>query len=213
MALEKISLVATILHTREEQESYAREMMEEEMLQGWKGLTTEARDLCELVGLPDVTGKYIGRKEVKEAVMLHNLKVVKQELAGLGKTKELSKIDLRKIQEFMLEKSLADSRMEVLWLTNMFDSRATMKGRYSKGDIFCPHCKEGKEFRISENPQHWMTCDAYLEFRQGTDPELIQKDRPAFLRRVVERRKELEADLRKSCLPEKGGGRKDGARG
>ena len=122
---------------------------------------------------------------------------MKQELAGLGKTKELSKIDIRKMQEFMFEKSLADSRMEVLWLTNMFDTRSTMKGRDRKDDIFCPHCKEGKELRKLENPQHWMSCEAYVEFRQGTDPELMQKDRPAFLRRVVERRKELEAELRK----------------
>ena len=39
-----------------------------------------------------------------------DVKKVKQELVGLGKTKKLSKIYLQKMQEFIFEKSLADSR-------------------------------------------------------------------------------------------------------
>ena len=42
-----------------------------------------------------------------------------------------------------------------------------------------------------------MTCRAYENLRNGSDPELVQKDRPAFLRKVIDRRKELEAELRK----------------
>ena len=77
--------------------------------------------------------------------------------------------------------------MEVLWLTNMFDSRSTMKRGYRKDDIFCPHCKEGKELRKLENHQHLMSCEAYVEFRAYPEGP--------------------------SCLPEKGGGEKEGARG
>ena len=66
----------------------------------------------------------------------------------------------------------------------------------SKDDIFCLYCKEGKKQNIRENPQYWMPWDAYLDLRVCKDPELIQKDRPDFLRKVLEKRKELEADLK-----------------
>ena len=124
----------------------------EEREQGWKGLTSEVKALCQLVGLPDANDKYIHRDEIKKAVMYHNMKIVKQELEGLKKTKPLSCKDLSQMQPFMFEKSLADSRMEVLWLTNMLDTRATMKGKYGKDDIYCPHCPEGRQdqLKISE---------------------------------------------------------------
>ena len=101
------------------------------------------------------------------------------------------------MQPFMLEKSLANGRLEFLWLTNMLDSRSTMRGKYNKDDIYCPHCPEGKQMKIIETPQHFMSCVMYQDLRLGIDPELILKDRPGFLRKVIERRKELEAELRK----------------
>ena len=60
---------------------------------------------------PLATQQHIHRKEVKEVDMFHNLKVVKQELASLGKTRELIKLDLRQMQKFMLEEPLANSRL------------------------------------------------------------------------------------------------------
>ena len=35
-----------------------------------------------------------------------------------------------------------------------------------------------------------------MELRQGIDPELVQRDRPGFLRAVIEKRKGLEKSLR-----------------
>ena len=197
VAMEKVCLVTTILFVREEQENYAREMLKEELMQGWKGLGAEVKEICKLYGLPDATEKYIYREEIKKAVLYHNLKIVKEELAGLEKTRALSSKDLREMQPFMLEKSLANGRLEFLWLTNMLDSRSTMKGKYNKDDIYCPHCPEGKQMNILETPQHWMICVIYQDLRLGIDPELILTDRPGFLRKVIEKRKELEADLRK----------------
>ena len=56
-----ISLVATILHRREE-----------EVAMGWEGLTKKAEELCDMVGLASVLKKYFHRKEIKQAMSFHH---------------------------------------------------------------------------------------------------------------------------------------------
>ena len=94
----------------------------------------------------------------------------------------------------MLDKSLENAKLEVLWLTHMFDTRTMMKGKY-KEPYTCPHCTEGKIFGSLESPLHLLQCNAYLELRIGINPESVQKERPGYLRKGILERKELEAKL------------------
>ena len=94
---------------------------------------------------------------------------------------------------YMLEKSLEDSRLEFLWLTDMLDSRTTMSKKYNSP--YCPHCAAGQVLGAVESPDHWMTCEAYREYRDGINPELVQKDRVSYLRKVLKKRKELKRKL------------------
>ena len=71
----------------------------------------------------------------------------------------------------------------------------TMKSKY-KEPYTCPHCSDGLEAGTIESPLHLMSCNAYEDFRQGIDPELDQKEMPGYLRKVISRRKELEAKLK-----------------
>ena len=98
----------------------------------------------------------------------------------------------------MKEKSLENSRIEVLWLTNMMDTRSTMKGKYSNYN--CPHCEDGQRNGIIETPSHLMHCQAYSDLRQGINPEEDQLDRPGYLRGVISRRKELESKLERAII-------------
>ena len=59
--LEKICIVSRLLHTREEQENVAREVLQEQLQQGWPGLCQEVQEICLRVGLPDVTKEHIHR--------------------------------------------------------------------------------------------------------------------------------------------------------
>ena len=104
-------------------------------------------------------------------------------------------MDTGTMQSFMLEKSLENSRMEVLWLTDMLDTRTTMKAKYNK-QYHCPHCSDGRESGTLESPSHLMECQAYVGLRQGINPELVRQDRPGYLRRVIAKRKDLEAKLK-----------------
>ena len=85
--------------------------------------------------------------------------------------------------------------MEVLWLTDMIDTRSTMKGKYNK-KYTCPHCQEGRDLGTIETPTHLMSCQAYLNLREGINPDEDFKDRAGYLREVIARRKELESKLR-----------------
>ena len=93
----------------------------------------------------------------------------------------------------MNDKSIENARIEILSLTNMIDTRTSMKGKYKKYN--CPHCREGIDEAMLESSQHLMHCETYLDMRSGINPELGQLDRPGYLGNVIKRRKELESKL------------------
>ena len=51
---------------------------------------------------------------------------------------------------------------------------------------------------VPESPVHWLQCLAYRDLREGSDPELVRKDRQQYLRLVIDRRKKLEERLRET---------------
>ena len=94
----------------------------------------------------------------------------------------------------MKDKSLENLRMAILWLTNMIDTRTTMKGKYRHG-YNCPHCEEGVSKGTLESTGHLIQCQAYVDLRHGINQYCIQCDRAVYLRKVIARKKELEAKL------------------
>ena len=187
------NLTTTILHNRDDQ-NYAKEILKEEIFQGWAGITKEVQTICREMGLPDATKQYVSRGEIRKAMSYHNLATIKKEMEGKSKCDQICNKDFRQMQGFMKEKSLENSRIEVSWLTNMMDTRSTMKGKYSKYN--CPHCEDGQSNGILETHLHLMHCQAYIDLRQGINPEEDQLDRPEYLRGVISRRKELESKLK-----------------
>ena len=164
---EQICLVSKILH-RTDKDNYCRLILEEQTYMGWDGLAKEAAEVCIKVGLPDVRKVDIPRQKVKEAVLYFSVKEVKQEMNST-KYKKLDKIkylDCRTMQSYMKDKSLEDSRMEFLWLTDMLDTRTTMPGRYG-GRRTCPHSPGGREGGQEESPNHLLFCEAYSGLRTG----------------------------------------------
>ena len=197
--LEKVCIVARLLHTRQEQENVCREVLQEQLLQGWPGLTKEVQVICLTVGLPDVTRHHISRGEVLKSMECHSMKVAKEQMVGKEKCRHMINKDLRQMQPYMLSKSLAYSRVEFLWQSDMLDTRTSMKAKYPKNKYSCPHCVEGRSIGVQETPAHLLICRAYEDLRQGKEPELDVDDRAPYLLKVVLRRKELEEQLRSRC--------------
>ena len=77
VALEKVCLVSATLHRRQE-ENYARELLAEELAQGWPGIAMEVRAIRRDMGLPDATRDYLDRTEVIEAMSFHPLRIIKR---------------------------------------------------------------------------------------------------------------------------------------
>ena len=133
--------------------------MEEELLHGWAGITQEVKAICKEMKLPDATQEFVSREHAKEEIEFHNHCTVKKEMEGKSKCDTIAKQELQKMQEFMKDKSLENSRIEVLWLTSMIDTRTTMKGKYKH--YSCPHCREGINEGVLESPHHLIQCEAY----------------------------------------------------
>ena len=83
-------------------------MLKEQLEQGWEGLTTEVAKICQLAGLPNICNDFIHRKEVIEAIEVHHMMEVKEEM------ETLSKMSVLKLREpYINQKSLANSRTPV----------------------------------------------------------------------------------------------------
>jgi hypothetical protein len=191
---EKVSIVTKILHgTGDQEENYAREILQEQLFNGWDGITKAVQEICERVGLPNACHQYDSKEEIKTAMQLSNAKALKEQMTGLSKLEHLMKEDLRFSQDYVKTKSLEDARREFCWQTGMLDNRANM-GRRSSGTT-CPHCEDGREDGAIESSRHWLTCEAYSELRAGLDPEDNVDHRIVFLRRVQLHRLQLEKDL------------------
>ena len=193
MWLEKVCLVTSVLFNNEEQESYARELLQEQLARGWPGLTQEVKEICRRIGLPNACKQYIPRKQVLEQIKLSSLKKVKEDMEGLTKLESIKNEDLRQPQKYMRSVSLEDSRLEFRWRTGMLDNRGCMGKRYrSKA---CPHCPAGRVEGQEETSAHWLSCQAYEGLRIGLDPEGQLEDRVKYIRRVQEMRKLLELTI------------------
>ena len=191
--LEKVCLVNSILFKHSEQESYAKELLEEQLARGWEGITMEVEEICLKVGLPNACKEFVRREEVVKNIKLSSLKKLKLDMEGLTKLDTMRKEDLRKPQDYMQLISLDNARLEFRFRTGMLDNRGCMGKKYTSKA--CPHCREGRQDGVEETSLHWMTCHAYKELRHGMDPELVLEDRLIYIRRVQDLRKELEKSI------------------
>ena len=87
--VEKVSLVARIWHSSQEEENLCREVLEVQLAMGWPGIIREVQDICKEVGLEDVTKKYISRKKILEYVQFYDMKLAKDKMLSLEKCKTI----------------------------------------------------------------------------------------------------------------------------
>ena len=85
-----IANVTKILHgTSDQEENYAREILQEQLNNGWDGLTKEVQEICEQVGLPDACQQYVSKEEVEEAMRMSNARELNKQMEGLSKLEHM----------------------------------------------------------------------------------------------------------------------------
>ena len=71
--IEKVCLLTSIMCSGEEQ-SYAKEVLEEQLNMGWVGLTSKAEEICLKLGLPNATRQYVHTEHELDPARLSNFK-------------------------------------------------------------------------------------------------------------------------------------------
>ena len=91
-----------VLSIRRQQEGgLAREVLEEQLVMGFPGLGQEVKEICGILGLPDAIRLEVQEEEVKDAIRLHSLMELKEDMAGKEKLKEMAQCDLRTPQKYV----------------------------------------------------------------------------------------------------------------
>ena len=124
---EKVLLVVAI---KKAEGTLAKLVMEEQLLMGWPGLCQEVSTICNTISLPEICQEDVDKSEVREAVIWHHYKVLKEEMEPLKKLQELVKEDLRKPQDFLSSGNLDQCRMAMRLRMVMLDIPGDMPGRY-----------------------------------------------------------------------------------
>ena len=87
--MEKVCVLAEIPHTKmEQEENFDREVLREQLDQGWQGLTSKVAKICPQTRLPNACNKYIGRKDVMEVLELNHMKEINEQIEPLRKMKK-----------------------------------------------------------------------------------------------------------------------------
>ena len=99
--MEKVCLVTSVLFKHNEDDNYARELLQEQLAMGWGGLTREVEEICSTVGLPNACTQFISREKVLEHIKLSSLRKLKLEMKSLSKLDSIKNEDLRRPQKYI----------------------------------------------------------------------------------------------------------------
>ena len=70
---KKICLVTRIMNQDNEEDTYAKEILKEQIAMEWEGLAKEVLKFCQEVGLSNPCEQFLNREEVSGAVMYSHL--------------------------------------------------------------------------------------------------------------------------------------------
>ena len=179
-------LVITI--RRQEEGGLAREVLEEQLALGYRGLGQEVREISAEIGIPDASRMEVQKEQVKEAIQINHLMKLKEEMSEKEKLADMVKLDLRKPQEYT-SWNVEECRMAYRLQTKMFNCRANMPCRY-KRDLAYRACgpdpatgMDGPE----ETQDHLEVCKGYSELWQGLSP-MTPKNRVRYFILVKNKR-------------------------
>ena len=181
---EKLLLVKVI---REQYDKcLAKQVLEEQLTLELPGPVKEVSEICQVLGIPDVSREEVGKSEIKEAVHHHHQMSLKKEMEGLKKCEELKNQDLSKPQGYFSMKCLEDCRMAFRLQCKMFDCPGNMKSKY-KGRMGCIVCTswlaEGEVAPVATQ-EHLMVCPGLSYLWVGRDLEYSLSNKISYFRDV-----------------------------
>ena len=195
---EKILLVMAIW--QQEEDCLARQVLEEQVRQGWPGLASEVKEICRQVGLPDATDQKtsLDKDAIKDAIKVHHLQSLKDNMTG-EKLQIMKRTDMREKRPYT-KLRVDECRMAFRLEVFQFDCRANMPTRY-KRDLRCRACGPGvgeqekeqqEEEGHIEDQEHLEVCKGYGELWEGLGPSTEQSRIRYFMRVKLKRLKQQQ---------------------
>ena len=159
----------------------------------------EAQDICQKIGISDITQEDVSKEELEDALEIYNLKTTKEEMGDKQKYKEMKHEDIRKPQKFLQEMNLEECSVAMRVKCYMVDCPGNMRAKY-KGREICLKCKLKPEFQgpgMRETQEHLELCSGYSELRVGRDLSNFT-DKVAYFMDVIKEREKMFTNLRKA---------------
>ena len=171
------------------------------------GLVQEVKKICKTLGMEDVSHTEITKDEINDALEIHHMKNLREEMGDKIKYSEMNNIDTRKPQTFMKEMNLEECCVAMRIKCLMIDCAGNMRARY-RGRETCLKCRlrpgvEGPNMR--ETQQHLEVCEGYVNLRQGRDMLNFTEKVKYFQELIVEREKMLKRfrKTKTQCMKDK----------
>ena len=101
---EKINLVKAI--KKLEDNTLAKEAFNDQLEYELPGLVKEVKKICSELSIPDVTKHEVTKEDINNAIEIHHLKNIKEEMGDKEKYKEMKNQYLRKQETFMKDMDL-----------------------------------------------------------------------------------------------------------
>ena len=186
---EKVMLIH---HIRSLDENcLARQVYDQQIQNNWPGLASEARDVCERLGVENVNNTFFTKNEFKNLVTKACRRVNETSLRSAmeGKTKLQDLVTENcDLKDYFSEKSLSRAREMFRIRTHMNDLKGNFKHDVKNvaGGIACVAC--GAEDEVNS---HVMTCHKYQDLRLGRDLD-NNADLVNFFRDVMARRESIQ---------------------
>ena len=173
---EKVNLYFAL---KKMKDGLARQVLEEQIENGWPGLAREVGEIGDSIGVQNINS--ISNQSLKMALRHHDKGEIMEKM--IKDYKKLDKVkcdDPTVAKEYMEKKSIADCRMIFRMRTEMINLKENMKNKYKGALVNCDACNMG----VPESQTHVMTCKGYEQLRARKDMDNMG-DIVAFFREVL----------------------------
>ena len=173
---EKVNLYLAL---KKMKDGLARQVLEEQIEQGWPGLAREVEEIGTKIGVPNIV--FVSKQSLKLAIRYHDkAEIMEKMIRDYKKLDQIKSDDPTIAKEYMERKSIADCRMIFRMRTEMINLKENMKNKYKGALVNCDACNMG----VPESQTHVMTCKGYEQLRARKDMDNMG-DIVAFFREVL----------------------------
>ena len=176
------------LQKSKEESTLSRKVLEAQQANKWPGLSAEVEEICSELGMPDLNIHDMPGKEIKNAVLDHHDRKIKEDVSNSKKMEQHENDNFSKIQEYFEGKSLYDCRLAFRIRCELVkDIKGNFKDKHRrKGGEDALKCEDCTGDTL-QTQSHCLVCPRWGEIRNGLELDRIG-DLVTFFKRMLAER-------------------------